>query len=228
MPARGHALAWTTIALFVLALAFGGWGLWKVVAPAPDDAAARLQAQQARIAELEQQAVSLRRSDQISRDANRELQRTLAERDEEIASLRADIAFYERFVGNATAQRHALGVHALQLQDEGGGAWHFTATLTQNASRDAVNRGTLVLSVEGSQGGRMRELDWAVLRQQADPPGVAYAFKYFQQVEGDIVLPAGLRPIRVTARLRPQRGQPVEQSFTWAEATAPPTTDGRR
>ncbi|HET6434349.1 MAG TPA: DUF6776 family protein [Xanthomonadaceae bacterium] len=227
VPARGHALAWTTIALFVLALAFGAWGLWKVVAPAPDDAAARLRAQQARIAELEQQAVSLQRSDQISRDANRDLQRTLAERDEEIASLRADIAFYERFVG-ATAQRHALGVHALQLRNEGGRAWHFTATLTQNASRDAVNRGTLVLSVEGSQGGRMRELDWPTLRQQADPPGVAYSFKYFQQVEGDILLPAGLQPIRITARLRPQRGQPVEQSFTWAEATTAPAADGRR
>jgi hypothetical protein len=227
VPARGHALAWATIALFVLALAFGAWGLWKVLAPAPDDARARLQAQQARIAGLEQQAVILQRSDQISRDANRDLQRTLAERDEEIASLRADIAFYERFVGS-TAQRHGLGVHALQLRDEGGRAWHFTATLTQNASRDATNRGTLVLSVEGSRNGRMQHLDWAALRQQPDPPGVAYSFKYFQQVEGDILLPAGLQPIRVTARLVPQRGEPVEQSFTWAEATAAPAADGRR
>ena len=227
VPARGHALAWATLGLFVLALAFGVWGLWTVLAPAPDNAAVRLRSQQARIAELEQQAATLQRSDQISRDANRDLQRTLAERDEEIAGLRADVAFYERFVGS-TAQRRGLGVHALQLQGEPGRAWHFTATLTQNAGRDAINRGTLTLAVEGSRGGRLQRLDWAALRQQPDPPGVAYSFKYFQQLEGDILLPPGLQPIRIIARLQPQRGDAVEQSFTWAEATAPPAADGRR
>ena len=58
---------------------------------------------------------TLARSDQISRDANRDLQGTLAERDEEIAGLRADVAFYERFVGS-TAQRRGLNVHELHMQ----------------------------------------------------------------------------------------------------------------
>jgi hypothetical protein len=48
---------------------------------------------------------------------------------------------------------------------------------------------------------------------------VAYSFKYFQQVEGDIVLPPGLKPVRVVARLLPASGAPVEQAFTWGEAT---------
>ena len=50
-----------------------------------------------------------------------------------------------------------------------------------------------------------------------------YLFKYFQQVEGDILLPPGLKPVRVTVRVAPERGSAVEQSFTWAEAagTAP-------
>src|SRR3546814_19579440 len=54
---------------------------------------------------------------QISRDANRDLQGTLAERDEEIAGLRADVAFYERFVG-ATGQRRGLTVHQPPLPTE--------------------------------------------------------------------------------------------------------------
>src|SRR3546814_5446704 len=66
---------------------------------------------------LEQQVATLKRSDQISRDANRDLQGTLAERDEEIAGLRADVAFYERFVG-ATGQRRGLTVHQLHLQPQ--------------------------------------------------------------------------------------------------------------
>ncbi|MGN6513049.1 MAG: DUF6776 family protein [Lysobacteraceae bacterium] len=224
---QGKGLAYAVIVVFLLALVFGAWGLWRVLAPAAEDPGPRLRAQQARIAGLEQQVATLSRSDQISRDANRDLQRTLAERDEEIAGLRADLAFYERFVGG-TAPRHGLGVQALQLRSEGGRAWHFTATLTQTASRDARNEGQLTLSIEGSRGGRMQHLDWAALRQQPDAPGVAYAFKYFQQVEGDVLLPPGLQPIRVTAHLQPRSGEAVEQSFAWREATAAPAADGHR
>lgn len=229
MPAapagQGKGLAYAVIVVFLLALAFGAWGLWRVFAPAPDDPRPQLRAQQARIASLEQQVATLSRSDQISRDANRDLQRTLAERDEEIAGLRADLAFYERFVAG-TAPRHGLGVQALQLQNEGGRAFHFTATLTQTATRDALNQGRLTLSIEGSRGGHMQRLDWPALRQQANAPGVDYAFKYFQQVEGDVLLPPGLQPIRVTARLQPASGDAVEQSFTWRDATSAPAADG--
>jgi hypothetical protein len=110
----------------------------------------------------------------------------------------------------------------LHLARQGGQAWHFTATLTQNLNRGAVNRGGLTLSLEGSRDGRLQKLDWARLRQQPQPAPLAYSFKYFQQVEGDILLPAGLQPVRLVVRLQPEGGAAVEQSFTWAEATARP------
>src|SRR3546814_9186323 len=90
---------WWLALVFVAALAFGAWGAWKTFAPA--DATARPRDQRAQVEALEQQVATLKRSDQISRDANRDLQGTLAERDEEIAGLRADVAFYERFVGRS-------------------------------------------------------------------------------------------------------------------------------
>jgi hypothetical protein len=216
-PAQhGHGVAYALIAAFVLALAFGAWGLWRTFAPAPGDT----RAQAARIAGLEQRVATLSRSDQISREANRDLQSTLAERDEEIASLRADVAFYERFVG-ATGQRHGLAVHDLRLQAQDAQVWKFTATLTQNLNRGAVNSGRLTVAVEGSVGGRMQKADWATLRQQADAAGLPYSFKYFQQVEGDLLLPAGMKPVRVVVRLQPAGGAAVEQSFTWADAISP-------
>ncbi len=207
--------------LVLVAVAFGGWGAWRSFGPQPANAGERLREQGKRMEALEQQVATLTRSDQISRQANGDLQGTLAERDEEIASLRADIAFYERFVG-ATTQRHGLSLHELVLEPQRDPQlWHFVATLTQNLNRGAVSTGRLQLSVEVSEGGRMRKLPWSELRQQQDAPGVEYSFKYFQQVEGDIVLPVGVKPVRLIARLLPASGPPIEQSVTWGEAISP-------
>lgn len=212
-------------ALAAVAVAFGVWGAWQAFAT--DDAltrsdlartreTARLQA--GMLEQLRQRVATLERSDQISRDANRDLQTTLAERDEEIEALRADVAFYERLVG-ATSQRRGLSVHALRIQPQQGGAWHFTSTLTQNINRGAVSTGRLLLAVEGTRDGRLQRLGWGELRQQPDAPGLDYSFRYFQQVEGEVYLPQGFTPVRVTARLVPRSGPSVEQSFTWGEAT---------
>ena len=224
-------------AVFALSLAFGAWGLWRVVAPTSTDVRAQLadsvaarKQLQADYEELQQRVATLGRSDQISREANRDLQGTLAERDEEIAGLRADVAFYERLVG-ATAQRRGLSVHALAMQaqsvqERNGSAWHFKSTLTQNLNRGAVSAGRLTLEIEGSNNGKLQTLDWDALRQQQGAEGIEYSFKYFQQIEGDVFLPEGFSPVRVSVHLQPRSGAAVEHSFTWAEATGstPPAT----
>ena len=214
-PPRGRR-PWWRVLVFVAALVFGAWGLWVTFAPAGN--VVQPGGQRARVDALEQQVATLRRSDQISRDANRDLQGTLAERDEEIAGLRADVAFYERFVG-ATGQRRGLTVHTLHLQPQSGQAWHFTATLTQNLNRGSVSSGQVTLSVEGTRDGKLQKLSWADLRQQPDAAGIAYSFKYFQEIGGDLVLPAGYQPLRVIVRLAPKSGTAVEQAFPWADAT---------
>ena len=190
-PAMGSGRK-VLVALFIASIAFGLWGAWRVFMPGSGDVRAQLSASERertslreQLEQAQQQVATLGRSDQISRDANRDLQGTLAERDEEIAGLRADVAFYERLVG-ATAQRRGLSVHAITLQPQSDAAWHFQSTLTQNLNRGAVSTGRLSLSVEGSRGGRLQKLDWDVLRQQEDAPGIEYSFKYFQQVQGDV------------------------------------------
>ncbi|GAA4787490.1 DUF6776 family protein [Lysobacter hankyongensis] len=212
----GHRWVYLAVAVFLLAIGFGLWGVWTAFfagADLDDRSAAALRA---RGEKLSQEVSTLRRSDQISRDANRDLERTLAERDEEIAGLRADIAFYERFVG-ATGQRRGLSVHDLEMRLQGGDAWHFVATLTQNVNRGAVNSGRITLALEGTRNDKLERLSWSTLRKQTNAPGLGYSFKYFQQVEGEVMLPAGFKPLRVTVRLVPEGGSAVEQSFPWPE-----------
>ena len=212
-----HHWVYLALAVFLLALGFGLWGVWTTWLASDDSSSQSASSLRESSDKLSQEVSTLRRSDQISREANRDLERALAERDEEIAGLRADIAFYERFVG-ATGQRRGLSVHDLEMQLRSGDVWHFVATLTQNLNRGAVNTGRVTLSVEGTRNDRLERLSWSSLRKQTNAPGESYSLRYFQQVEGEVMLPKDFKPLRVTVRLVPAGGSAVEQSFPWPDA----------
>ncbi|PRH81499.1 DUF6776 family protein [Arenimonas caeni] len=163
--------------------------------------------------QLRQNVATLRRSDQISRSANTELQASLAEREEEVSALRADVAFYERLVG-ATGQRRGLSVHEAVFTQEAAGTWRYTVTLTQNLNRGAISKGEARVSVEGVSEGRLRTLGWEDLKQEPGAPGQAFSFRYFQQLEGSVMLPEGFTPQRVRVQLRSD-GSTVDQAFPW-------------
>lgn len=157
----------------------------------------------------------LKRSDQVSRAANQELQELLADREEEVSQLRADLAFYERLVG-AGSQRQGLAVHSLALDpgDSGDGTWHYTLTLTQNLKKAKVSTGDISLRIDGVRAGKLSTLQWGELLQSEEAEPQAFAFKYFQQLEGSLMLPSDFTPHRVWVRVKTD-GRAVEQSFAW-------------
>ncbi|MEJ2790489.1 MULTISPECIES: DUF6776 family protein [unclassified Pseudoxanthomonas] len=167
---------------------------------------------------LRQRESTLSRSDQISRAANAEVQDALAERDEEIAALRADVAFYERLVGS-TSQRKGLSVHVAEFAPEAGGTWRYQIMLTQTLNRGAISQGQMRFTVEGVREGKLAAVQWDELHQQRSAPGQTYSFRYFQQLDGNVMLPPGFTPQRVKVTLNGGDAA-VEQAFDWKTATA--------
>jgi len=158
----------------------------------------------------------LERSEQVAKAAVGDLQQTVREREEEIESLRSDLAFYGRLVGGG--KREGLAVHVLKIRRlPNSQAWNFIATLTQNFKRGQDTKGRVTLSIEGVESGKLATLDWAALTQGQDPSGIEYNFKYFQQVNGTIMLPAGFQANRIRVRADGDAGR-VEQDFAWGDA----------
>lgn len=227
VPRQGRSPRWLLpVALFVLGAVAGGGLLWWRQAPPPGDPRAaladrerRLAEQQGVIRELQQQVATLSRSDQISREANRDVQSMLAEKDEEIAGLRADVAFYERFVGNAGSRR-SLAVHSAEFAPEAGGSWRYEVVLTQSVNRGGLTRGQMTFAVEGVREGRLSTVNWDELHQKPGAPAQDYSFRYFQRLGGSVILPAGFTPQRVRVSLRGS-GASVEQTFAWTPMKTP-------
>ncbi len=225
VPQQSRLPRWVLpTAMLVLGVAVGSGAMWWVRAPAAGDPQAQLAASQARLAQqqeqisdLQQRVATLSRSDQISREANRDVQSMLAEKDEEIAGLRGDVAFYERFVGSSGA-RKGLGVHSVEFAPEAGGSWRYEVVVTQSINRGGLTQGQMQFSVEGVRQGKLTTVNWDEMHQKTGAPAQEYSFRYFQRLGGSVILPAGFTPQRVKVTLR-GGGANVEQAFAWTLET---------
>jgi cell division protein FtsL len=226
---KGHLRGWIILAgvAWLATVVLAWWMASRHAAPTLrtvsselHDRSAELDKQQADFKDLRQQIATLKRSDQISRNANLELQSTLADREEEISGLRADVDFYERLVGS-TGQRQGLRVHEANFEPEAGGTWHYMVTLTQNLNRGAISKGQMRFVVDGVRAGKLVSVKWDELLQKPGSPGKPFSFRYFQQLEDSVMLPPGFTPQRVRVSLS-GAGSPVDQSFPWNAPRATP------
>lgn len=218
-----RALRWVGAALLLwivsLAVAWS-WSSWRFQ---PDVVTVNAELVQARdqlrrwrseARDLRQREATLLRSDQISRAANQRIQQTLAEREQEIAALRADAAFYQR-LGGSTAVPKGLNVHSARFAQEDGGSWRYMITLTQNLNRGVVTIGELRFVIDGVRDGKLTTLTWDELHQRSGTPAQTYSFRYFQQMDGSVMLPADFTPQRVRVSLRGS-GATVNHTLGWA------------
>jgi hypothetical protein len=171
---------------------------------------------------LKQELANSTRAEFISRSANNQIQTALAEKDEQLAGLKADLDFYERLVGSS-GRRHGLIVHNAEFAPESDGAWQYTITLTQNINRGGTTSGQMRFDVDGVSAGKLMTVSWNELLQDAKVPGQKFSFRYFQQLEGNVMLPRNFIPQRVRVTLKGPFGS-VEKSFSW-ESPAPAAAD---
>jgi hypothetical protein len=168
--------------------------------------------------DLKQQVANLQRAAQVNDIATKSVRGTLAQREEELSALRADLGFYSRLVGG-DAQRQGLKLQEVKLQPiVGSRAWNLSLSLTQNVKRGDESTGNVLVSVEGLQNNKVARLDWPALGNAAQNDGLPFRFTYFQQLHGSIVLPADFRPTRLRIHVQPASGEPLDRAVAWAAA----------
>ena len=168
----------------------------------------RLERAQSRLAVLEREA-------DVLRQANRLLRERESGHQDELNTLQSELDFYRRLTGTGGEQT-GLDVYRAELVATGSErVFQFVLTLTQNIRRASIISGRARIDVEGTLEDRPVTLRWSQLGDGAAPEP-AFRFKYFQQLDGYLALPADFLPTRlvVTLEAKGQRS-PVQRSFEW-------------
>jgi len=165
---------------------------------------------------LRAQAAAAELAREVDRRAYAEVEKTLAQLQAQVLKARAELTFYrgivspEDGIGGLRIQRFQVTPSAIER------GYTLLLVLVQSMRQDAVVSGAVSITVEGVSDSRPVELTLAQLGAQTRDDGSApFKFRYFQNLEQQIVLPEGFEPRAVNVEVRSPRLAPVRESYPW-------------
>lgn len=171
---------------------------------------------QARVIALETANSGHAREDQV-------VSRTIGELQAQVARQTEELAFYRAVVAEGAP---AIGVRVGTVRVSAAKpADHYLVhvSLVRAGKTDGMTTGSVSLTVDGlSAAGKPATLDSQALAAGGDAD-VSYEFRYFEDLEQTMVLPAGFRPEHVTVRVSSSRKDvaPLSQTFPWSAVVTP-------
>jgi len=188
------------------------------------DAAAERQAVQAHIAGLDAEIVALKEQiallethRNIEREAYQDVEGSLSDLQRKIQEQRDAIEFYRGIISPSDGGR-GLRVQDLRLsKGKEDREYHVRLVLVQVMQHDRSVKGEVRLSLDGAQDGVATTYDLEQLIPSDADRNWPFAFRYFQDFDRELVLPAGFQPerINIEVRSRTKSIASVEQSFLW-------------
>ena len=166
--------------------------------------------------QLREQKAILERSAQIEQEAYKQLETTVTGLQDEILELKGELAFYRGIV-SPSDDAQGLDIQSFELANRGvGRTFRYKLVLTQILNNNTVASGTVAFAVGGLENGEAREY---LLQQLSGQEGeLRFRFKYFQILEGELDLPDGFSPSKVTITVKPRTKshKRQSQSYDWA------------
>jgi len=141
----------------------------------------------------------------------------IAAQKEQIANLEEGLRFYK---GLMAPEEIAQGLSLRKLEllaTDTSGRYIFRLVVQQEALKHPVLKGTLQVEVFGLLGAEAKSYPLADLSDALDTNTITLRFRYFQSIEGELVLPEGFTPqgFRVVARASSPRKVELREQFPW-------------
>ena len=166
---------------------------------------------------LKAEIAKFQRGEQVAKEANTVLQKSIDQRQQEIAALRADMSFFQRFAGGGNAE--ALGVQDITIEPtDDPRVFKYAIAVSQNLKRGKIASGKLRFSVSGISEGKPKRLEMAALLGEEAATELKYEFKYFQLFNGTLYLPEGFAAGAIHARMVNDDGEAADKEITWEAA----------
>ena len=181
---------------------------------------ARIETLQDENEQLRAQVAAAELARNVDNKAYADVEKNLADLQAQVLKHREQLTFYrgivspEDGIGGLRVQRFQV------LPGAGEQQYRLRLVLVQSMRQESVVSGSVVVQIEGVRDNRPVQLPLADAAKTERADGLLpFQFRYFQNLEQDIVLPAGFEPRAVTVEVRSPRLAPVRESYPWRVQT---------
>lgn len=217
------------LAVFVIAVLFStNWGsyLYGLSSGQSQQAVAIAERDQFRsqltekvetIASLRQEVANLKLGAQVDRKASEDVRAEVIDLKAQIAALKEDISFY-RGLMSPSDNKSGLTIGSLNVISTGVARhYEYKLVVQQLATNHKMLNGYLTFDIFGRQGEQLLTLPLKDVSDKVSKDQIKLRFKYFQTIEGRLVLPEGFEPERIelVAKSKGDKGVVVEKKFGW-------------
>lgn len=154
----------------------------------------------------------------VNRRANEQVRKENKRLREKITELEEAVAFY-RGVMSPSKNVRGLRIARFELsQTNDEQRFRYKFVLTQVAENSRYIKGNFSFNVIGAQKGMVKSLSHKQLSSDANKNSFQFRFRYFQDFEGEILLPDEFIPerVEVIAESKGKRAVRLEESFNWS------------
>lgn len=168
--------------------------------------------------ELNAQIALLNTSADIDKQAYAQIEESLTGLEIQIQDQQEELAFYRSIVAPADG-KSGLRVQEFEItKNTKPGNFSVAMVVIRTKKHDSRVTGVVDLTIEGLRDGKIESLSLKDLGENdAATVPLEFKFRYFQDFQRDIVLPADFVPQKVHVELKPASRwiKPVSQSFDW-------------
>lgn len=216
------------LVLFILAVGIGGYymGLFDSMEQIETltQTSSRLQAQlddtELEKAALAQRVGVLEKGGEVDRKATDSIRQTVKELKAQITTLEEEVAFYKGIMAPSSNDK-GLRVSKIDLTPSADSQMQFrySIMLTQVADNSSYISGLAAVNFVGVRNGERIILPLRDLDSSVTELGVKFRFRYFQEVAGEITIPANFTPeqVQVVLQSTGSKAQRVEQTIEWPQ-----------
>lgn len=173
---------------------------------------------------LRQEVTNLKLAAAVDAQAYEDVRRETVEQKVRITELEQDISVYRSMVSKSdVANPQGISMGTFRVTGSGGvRGFKYKFVVRQLVATNKPFKGTLSLKITGSRAQQQLSLPLHQVSQQLSDELIPLEFKYFQSVEGDLLLPEGFEPERVDVEVKSvDSKQPthIERQLDWFVAS---------
>jgi hypothetical protein len=164
---------------------------------------------------MRQEIADLKVGGEIDDKANEEVRHTIESLQDDIAELNEEISFYKGVMLPNVANK-GLRIERLDVSSSVPGRVKYSLMLTQVVDKHDYVQGGVQISVHGQDGDNEKSFKLSELDQEKSE-AIRFRFRYFQNINGELLLPEGFEPreVMIVAQSSGSNGQRLEKKFDW-------------